>query len=199
MAYKACIKYFKALNQLQKSIFACYIQKDYLLNQYLYRQQIHRARLKLLTTMKKMRSIARLQNKIVQLENLYEIVFSLNILKLHVIDHTTFDMCIGEFKKISEGLSSTLQHIILFLERQGHPRTKIVLENGRDQPDHPLLHDAAKIFGGLSHKIDELEELYRSTLQVAARDPIFFLFFVQDLIALRDMLESFLLGLMKND
>jgi|SRR5579872_2227269 len=180
---KACIKYFNALNQLQKIIFSCFFKQDYIVNYYFYEQKIHKARLKLFRAIKKIRGLATKDNPVnlAKLENLYEIIFSLDTLKLRVADHATFEMCEMEFKKLSACLSNTLEYINLFLDKQQHV--------------HSDLDNIAKMMGKLSHQIDALEELYRSTLQVVAKDPIFFLFFVQDLMAFRDELESFLLEL----
>jgi len=195
---KACIKYFKALNQLQIVVFSCYIRRNYPAKSHFYEQEIHEHRLKLLIAMQKMRTVAAqdTQNNLGKLENLYEIIFSLNTLKLRITDHTTFEICETEFKTISRSLSDALQHVIIFLNWQCDQPKKISLENVSDPKASALLDGAAKVIGSLSNKIDALDELYRNTLQVTSADPIFFLFFIQDLMALRDELESFFLGLL---
>ncbi len=174
---KSIIKYFKALDQLQVVIFNCYTQRMYPEKTYDYEKNIHKVRLKLFNAMKKIRTFLDSED-LPKFENFYEMIFSLNTLKLRVTDYATFEMCESEFKKVSQSLTDVLKHIILFM-------------NGKNKPD---LKSSAKVIANLSNRIDELEELYRSTLQVVSKDPIFFLFFVQDLIALRDALESFFVG-----
>lgn len=181
---KACVNYFKALNKLQIIVFTCYLSKEYAINQSFYEKKMHKARTRLLRAMKKIRHVEKKDTAVnlAKLENLYEIIFSLNTLKLRVTDHATFEVCEMEFKKLSECLTNALNHINLFLEKEKHP-------------ERHMLGDTAKVLGRLSHQTDALEELYRSTLQVVAKDPIFFLFFIQDLMAFRDELESFILEL----
>ncbi len=183
--FKACIHFFQSLDQLQKSILSCYFQKEYKEKKYDFEQKIYKSRLKLLGAMKKIRSIMKdnRQKNLTQIENIYEMVFSLNILKLQVTDYATFEICEKEFINISVRLSAVLKHIMALLKKNS-----IMQSNS-------LVSDAAKIMGKLSNQTDSLEEVYRSTLQVVSRDPIFFLFFLQNLMALRDELESFILGL----
>lgn len=191
MFSKIFINYFEAMNQLQLDLFACYIQKDYVLRKDFYEKRINKARITLLRSMKKIRMkyIAHDEANIKRLtkfESLYEMIFSLNILKLRITDYATFEICEAEFRKISNKLSDVLKHII------------VLLGNRSDRKSNQLIESTAKIMGKLSHQIDSLAELYRTTLQVVSPDPIFFLFFVEDLIALRDELESFILGLIND-
>ncbi len=178
--FKFYINYFKTLDALQKIIFDFYIQKNDSRDPALHEQHLHKARIALLSAMKKIRlGMAQTEHKnLEKFENLYEIVFSLNTLKLRIPDYTTFEVCETEFKKISDSLSELLQHFRNCLKNK-----------------NVTLDSTAKMLGKLSNTIDRLEELYRGTLQVIAKDPTLFLFFLQDLIALRDTLESLFLGL----
>lgn len=183
------MNYFKALDQLQIAILSCYIQKDYQEKKYDFEQTIHKARLNIMGTMKKLRLKIGAQGQtdfLSKLENLYEIVFSLNILKYRVTDYATFEICKKEFAKISVKLSEALKQI------------NLLLKHISNLSSHTMMEETAKTMGKLSNQIDLLEELYRSTLQVVSKDPIFFLFFIQDLMALRDQLESFILGLIND-
>lgn len=185
-AAQASINYFKALDQLQIAIFNCYIQKDDGINHFKYELKIHKSRVKILRTMKNIRIMngQSSQDKLAKLENLYEIIFSLNTLKIRILDPATFEICEEEFKRISFKITDAIKHIV------------ILLGNCSTQTSHTLVDDTAKIIGLLSNNIDAFEELYRSTLQVVSSEPIFFLFFVQDLIAFRDELESYTLELL---
>lgn len=178
--FKSCIHYFKSLNQLQLDIFNCYLKKDYPQNKIFYEQKIHKARVNLFLAMKKIRALVNQKTtaQLAKLESLYEIIFSLNTLKLRVSDQSTFEVCETEFALISNELSKTIAEIILML----------------NDPVN-MLNEMAVSIGNLSHCIDLFQELYRSTLQVVSKEPIFFLFFVQGLIDFRDELELFLRAL----
>jgi len=186
---KTCIHYFKTLDVQQKAIFACYLEKNYAKQLDPYEKKIRNTRLKLLTAMKKIRALSSTDSrgKLERLENLYEIIFSLNTLKLRISDQAIFEICEVELKKISLSLSDALKHAMIFLNSK-----QLEKKSAR------MMDDTAKNIGRLSRQIDALEELYRSTLQVVSQEPIFFLFFVQDLIAFRDALESFFLEMLND-
>ncbi|HSW68777.1 MAG TPA: hypothetical protein VLI69_01295 [Gammaproteobacteria bacterium] len=190
------IKYFKALNHLQSVIFNCYLQRDYFSKIIHYEKIIHQARLKLMRIMKKIRKSDE-QKNLNQLEKLYETIFSLNTFKLRILDHTTFEVCEPELKKTSQSLDAALRFVVVFLEKQFCQKEKISLRNISTRTARDMLEKSAKMIGNLSRQIDKLEELYRTTLQVISESPIFFLFFVQDLIALRDQLEAVFLEIIE--
>ncbi len=160
--------YFKILNQLQELIFSCYIKRDYFEKRYQYEENIQQIRKQLFEVMKKLRLLFGGETKkISQFENLYEIIFSLGTLKLRVPDQATFEVCENEMKILSNCLA------------------KILLGFSLHKNSLPQLIDA---FAGA---VNGFEELYQSTLQVVSYEPIVFLFFVQDLIALREEFQFF--------
>ncbi len=197
---KLYILYLKALNKLQSRILICYVAQDFLNKNFYYERKIYQARLRLFTIMKKIRFIVeqKANSHLSALENLYEIVFSLNILKLRASDPSVFEICRAEIERISRSFSIALQKMGIFIAQQEGEGKKISLENVTDTKTRILLDNMAKAIGQFSQKIDAFEEVYRSTLQVVTPEPIFFLFFLQNLMALRESLESFFLGLLND-
>lgn len=164
MKNKNLSSYFQLLDQLQHIIFSCYIKRDYLSKRYQYEERIHQVRNKLFHLMQKIRASAS-ENKILpQLEHIYEIIFSLSLLKLRVPDHATFEVCEQEMKLLQSAISA-------------------VLVSASANQD---------LIERLSGAINSFEEVYRSTLQIVSYEPVVFLFFLQDLGALRDELQSLL-------
>jgi hypothetical protein len=194
---KECIHYFKTLDTLQKAIFSCYLEKDH---DNVHEKNIRTARKRLLQAMIKLRSLPykNANERLGKLENLYEIIFSLNTLKLRILDPSTFEICKTEFKKISDSLSHILEHTTIFLDRQRNPRKKMSVQNLADQHAARMMDETGKNMGQLSRNINDLDELYRATLQVVSQEPIFFLFFLQDLTAFRDVFESFFMDLLND-
>jgi len=160
-------KFINSLNQLQSIVFSCYIKRDYFANRYDYEKQIHRVRIQLFHHMKKMRLLCGDQ-PLSSMENLYEIIFSLNVFKLRVADHATFEVCENEMKLFTQCISAILTNACDSRFRENDSMAQ------------------------LSSAINNFEELYRSTLQVVSYEPIVFLYFVQNMIALREGLDIFL-------
>ncbi len=158
--------YFRKLNQLQQCILICYIQRDYLEQRDRYEAKIHSVRKKLFDVMKKIRRCIENQSYLLNLlEDLYEIIFSLNTLKLHVDDFSTFEVAKNEFKLLSQEIEKIFA-------------TNFFKTNGSIKLDE------------FTAVIESFEELYRSTLQIVSQEPMVFLFFIQDLLALRDVLQN---------
>ncbi|MEO8402647.1 MAG: hypothetical protein ABI597_12820 [Gammaproteobacteria bacterium] len=171
-------RYFYRLNQLQEIVFACFIKGDYFANSFHYENQIHQARIHLFKVMKKIRKSESNQSILSTLETLYEIIFSLNNLKLRVKDHATFEVCEIEIKKVAKFLGAVLRELNY---KSFSKKSDAVIEQ----------------INLLSISIAEFEEIYQSTLQVVSYEPIVFLFFVKNLIAFRDEVEEFYLRLIK--
>lgn len=157
---KAIGKFLHSLNELQHLIFSCYIERDYFSKKYEYEEQIHQVKIQLFNHMKNIRLMNSNPDYLSLLENLYEIIFSLNTFKLRVTDHSTFEVCENELKVCMQCISNILKET---------------------EPTFNL--------NQLSSAIDNFEELYRSTLQVVSYEPIIFLYFVQNMMALRDALQ----------
>ena len=195
---KKCINYFKVVDELQTLIFSMLTKRDYFVNPYFYEHHTHKVRIKLMREMKNIRSVSDIDQQVMvmKLAHIYEAIFSLNTLKLRFSDQTTFEMCELEFKLLSKQLTAVLQHTNLLLKNQINKTKRIILEKIQTQDARKMLDKTAHAINQLTQAIDGLDELYRTTMQVVSPDPILFLFFLQDLMVLRDLLESFVLGIL---
>ncbi len=100
-------------------------------------------------------------------EHLYEIVFSLHLLRYRVQDYALFEICARELRTI-QNIST---HLLNQLGKSFFHRSLI-------STDHLL------------QQIHAFESLYQHTLKIIVRDPIVFIFFIQDLYALGDEIEK---------
>ena len=164
------INYFHSLNQLQEYIFFSYGKKKSIIEENDSMQKIHLARVNLFISMKKIRALFRekKQNHSIlnKIKNFYEIIFSLNNLNLRVNDNALFEICSAEMQKIARYITYSLQ---AFQSAQ--------------------IEQAFHFIKELSLSIDEFTKLYLDMLQVISREPIVFLFFIQDVTALRDEMK----------
>lgn len=163
---KAIVFYLSTLNQFQHFIFTMFLQKDYLDRLDDYEKKMHQHRLKVFLAVGKLRKNlkwTRYKNMLSTLIHLYEIMFSLYELNQRVKDRTLFDVCAIEFKSLS------LQLDIIFKK---------------------IMHKEFVDLDVFSSAIVSFDELFRSTLQIISPEPIIFLFFVQDLLALYQELTS---------
>lgn len=155
------IRYFHALNQFQRTIFAAYIKRDYFAKQTHYEKKLMRSSQNVMRAMHHIRQIIPAE-KISHFENAYELLYSLDLLKHRLSDHATFEICGIEFKQASGALSGLLG-ISFFAKRK---REKAIL----------FLQSAAR----------SLENLFETTLQFIVADPLLVLFFVHSLKELSD-------------
>lgn len=156
-------KYFCALDQLQKLIFSFYIKRNFGENRFLHEKKLIQCTSRVMRAMQSVRLHVKDDKSIAQAESLYEIIFSLDLLKNRLTDHATFEICETELKKITQTLSAVFSEI---------------------QTTQPLStkpnFDAA---------IQALEIVFQNTLQVVSADPLIFLFFIRALYALSQRLN----------
>lgn len=159
---------FNILADLQQLLFYCYIKPDFIAKQAKYTKQLFKVRYHYLQRFQKARRLI-LPNshqdyaQFQKIEKISEIIFSLHQLRYRVEDYTTFKLCKKELLAIANTSVSVLR-----------ARNTI-------QYDHLLAAFYAAV--------QEFSGLYERTLQVVARNPIVFLFFIQDLYALHDILS----------
>lgn len=159
------------LNELQKDIFLIYLNRDYLDKHYAYEIELHQKRMQILAFIQTIRSLsikkapaAILAKKCLgHVTNIYEIIIALGNLRYRVKDHTTFEVCEKELKKITDAISSELT----------------------DLAKHKSTSDLSKLLSGIL----EFEEVYRSTLILVGSDPIVYLISIRNLYALHDELK----------
>jgi hypothetical protein len=164
---------------LSAALFNCYLSADYLENRFDYLSKFHARRRAFAyhlsmarELLAQMRPSARVESarQLEKTETLYEIILALGTLLNREKDHSTFAIVTKEFLNINENISAELRALKLLLLKQ------------KKLP--PVNND-------LEENIYQLEDVNRSAVNVAARDPMVFLLFVQDLsslaVALRDL------------
>ena len=156
--------YLQALRQLYQSIFVVYIQRDYFVNRISYEKYTAKYTTQVFQSLQKIRKALVKKDIISHLENLYEILFSLGLLKYRILDHATFEVCELELKNINLAIVAALSEVNL---------------NGVE----------SKALLRLRETIESFEVVFQTTLQFITADPLFFLFFIRDLKALHDELK----------
>jgi uncharacterized membrane protein YccC len=160
------------LIDLNQAVFNCFLAVNYPEKQFEYAKKIHQERRDFSYAI----SVAReLLEKIkgnkdkpatilCAIEELYEIIQALGTLLYRVDDHSTFQIAYKELLALSETISKDLRAIKLFL-----------LEKTKTAPPQDVLND----------NIFQLEDVNHAALNVAAKEPVVFLLFIQDLYALQ--------------
>lgn len=161
-ALKRC---FKVLGELQKNLFDGYLRSDFIAKQLRYTKKLFNTRRRYLLAISHARKVFHADiAPVLVIEHLSQILYSLHQLRYRVEDYTTFSVC----KRELLALESTSLAVL-------YTRSK---EDRLAQLERFL--DA----------IHEFEGIYNKALQIVARDPIVFLFFIQDLYALHETLST---------
>ncbi len=155
---------YHALAMLHQAFFESYLTQESLIKQSkkLYQQQV-----KFIKALRAARSMIK-NDSLVNIEKLHEVICSLHLLRFRFNEFALFEVC--------------------FQEMQDLQKTSTIL----------LRKMARKIFDVSQHletneflnAIRAFENLYSNTLQVVARDPRVFQFFIQDLYALHNLIMS---------
>lgn len=106
---KLITEYLLALEQLHLVIFSAYLKRDYFENKLVYEKKLVKQTQKLFQILARLRKFFHGDFKVIGcFENLYEIFFSMDLLKYRLLDHATFEVCEPELKKISHAISLAL-------------------------------------------------------------------------------------------
>lgn len=100
---------------------------------------------------------------------LYEIILCLGALRYRTKEYSLLEPLQTEFSAITGAITSCLKQLRLAIKK-----------------NKAISIDLTQLLSG----IQALENLYQHVLQVLAKDPIVFLFFIYDLYALHDQLEK---------
>lgn len=169
---KSFAKVFFALAKLQEAFFYAYLKEDFLKNQPAYAKLFFKRRIAFFLALKKARDRTKRSTKFKPMiglfEHLYEILFSMHLLRYRVQDYTIFEICAREFKAISK------------------ISTHLLNELGKSLFSHRSLISTDHLL----QNIHTLESVYQHTLKIIVRDPIIFIFFIQDLYALSEEIEK---------
>jgi uncharacterized membrane protein YccC len=165
------------LIDLNQAIFNCLLAADYPEKQFEYSKKVHQKRrdfsYAISVARALMKKMKKEQDKYVDMlcaiEQLYEIIQALGTLLYRVEDHTTFQIIYKELLALSETIYQDLRALKLFL-----------LKKTKTPPAQETLKD----------NIFQLEDVNHAALSVAAKDPMVFLLFIQDLFALQKSLAD---------
>lgn len=105
---KLIAAYLHALDKLQIIVFSAYIRRDYLDEAVAYEKSLLQQMQQLFKILKNIKMHPENEEKISRLEHLYEIIFSLDLLKSRLIDHATFEIVEKEFRLISQCITNML-------------------------------------------------------------------------------------------
>jgi uncharacterized membrane protein YccC len=160
------------LIDLNQAVFNCFLAVNYPEKQFEYTKKIHQKRRDFSYSISIARELLKKikgnkdkpANILCTIEELYEIIQALGTLLYRVEDHSTFQIAYKELLALSETISKDLRAIKLLL-----------LEKTKIAPPQDVLKD----------NIFQLEDVNHAALNVAAKDPMVFLLFIQDLFSLQ--------------
>lgn len=168
------INSFVNLQQINNRIFDCLIDPEYVDNVYLYERRLHDCKQQWMRIMGRIReSIALLKEtmshdereaneKLVGLqEKLYENMLDFAQLRRRITDYTSLSVCSQEFRDIADEINRLFTAIIMRFDNKNLFINESVLEM----------------------KIKRLDDSYHHVLQVAVREPLVFLLFIDSLNA----------------
>lgn len=169
----------RSLINLNANVFACLLAPEYIDNIYIYEKRLHDAKGRSLEALNGLRGgIACLKqsdplrsyyNSIVnRLTDLFDNIVDYSQLRRRVSDYSTLSICSTELAAINLEITRLIKGAMAYFTKQ-------------------TFYPDAK---GLIEKIKRLENNYYNVLQVASREPLVFLFFIDSLNAFAEQLEA---------
>lgn len=156
--------------KIQNVYFDSYLKEDFLSKKYVYARILHKRTMSFFRAIQHARELIQKDlNYTVMLskiECLYEVICSTHLLRYRVNEYSVFEICARELR----GLEKTSSELLTHLAKSFFEKNVIV-----------------KIDDYLD-AIHSFETIYNHTLQVVVRDPVVFLFFIQDLYALQELM-----------
>lgn len=132
------------------------------------------------------------------LKSLYELILSLSQLRYREKDTTLFSVCEKEISVIQDEIQMLFQlmkarycgrfsfyFLLGLLPRRWFGLSS--LNENSPQDDTPVVD-----LSSLKEKIELFEENYRHVLQISAKDPLAYVYFINELYAFGDVVESIL-------
>lgn len=162
------------LKKLNKEIFSCLLEPEYSDNIYLYERRLHASKNNFLQALSRLRDITQLAEiklndaekasqelLLLNLDLLFENMMDYSQLRRRVTDHTTLSLCFQELTNISREIDKSIDGVM-------------------DHISHKKYYPDPK---KLTQYINQLENNYHNVLQIASREPLVFLLFVDSLNA----------------
>lgn len=161
---------FYYLRELNKDIFACFFNSDYQNQIYAFEHRIHAQKRQLFTWLQKLKSLTT-SNAIdcaKRIEKVTDLTLDYAQLRTRIKDPSTFELCAKELTALMASIDEVYAELI------------------KIKPKPAVLQI-------LADKIAEFENNYQQILQVAARDPLDFILFIQSLKMLHKQLTHIIL------
>lgn len=164
---QAYSRFFYHLRQLNKEVFACFLNAEYQQQLYLYEHRLHEQKRQVFTWLQRLKQlitpIAIMESK--QFETILDLTLDYSQLRSRINDPATFELCAKELT----GLMLAIDNIYTeLMKNKKKPET----------------------LNYLNAKIEQFEVNYQQILQVAARDPIDFMLFLQTFKMLQQNLSQ---------
>jgi hypothetical protein len=169
------------LKKLNNEIFSCLLQPEYADNIYLYERRLHDQKNQFMHTMERLREISHLAKRkmspeekisherlLMKLDLLFDNMLDYSQLRRRVTDYATLSICSQELTGISQEVDKSIDGA---MARMGNKK----------------FYPSIKM---LTQKIQRLEDNYHNVLQVAAREPLVFLLFIDSLNAFSKSMEE---------
>ncbi len=166
--YGEIIAVLGLFRQLNKTIFACFLDPAYQENIYLFERRIHVFKNKIIESTLQLRNL--LQTKYISnktefvyavnhLDLLFDVVLQYAQLRRRVTDNTIFAVCVAELTAVQDEIEKLLSDMIAtFPHKKYHLRADNLFE-----------------------AIKRFEEIYQNVLRVTSREPLVFLLFIASL------------------
>jgi len=174
--YAALLAYLQALVKLQEIIFTIYLKRDYADRHYFYEKEIHEKQQEVLRASHQCKILLKLflaahriffQTIVKRLEVLHETMLALSLLRYRLKDYATLAVGEAELKNVLSASILSFQNAEYTIKKEGH------------LIDNTLLEGA----------IHAYENIYHDVLRVVAKDPVIFLFFINNLYSLQEGLH----------
>ncbi|MFZ2315226.1 MAG: hypothetical protein WAW86_06175 [Gammaproteobacteria bacterium] len=163
---KSIANAMNCLNALLAEIFACLLEPAYPNQLYYFERRLHKQKNKCFDSINSIK-VADARSRCMYL---FEVILDIAQLRRRVTDHTTFGIVTSELSDILLALNAS------FLQIQQKLLNK---QDGSSSEDHVL-----------SRAIDSFEGMYFSVVNVAAREPLVFLLFIDGLKTVSELLAD---------
>jgi|GEM_PF-1278087 uncharacterized membrane protein YgaE (UPF0421/DUF939 family) len=171
------------LKKVNEEIFSCFIDAEYPDNIYLYERRLHLQKNRYMQSIRRLREIISLASRkmdesesgyyaflLGRLDLLYDNMLDYSQLRRRVTDHATFSVCLQELSAVSNEIGRVIEGMMM----------RVMNRNYHLDTDALVRH------------IKRLEENYTNVLQVAAREPLVFLLFINSLKCFCNAIDAYL-------
>lgn len=162
------------LKKLNTDIFSCLLEPEYPDNIYLYERRLHTSKNHFIQALSRLREVTQLAETklnnvekaehellLLNLDLLFENMLDYSQLRRRVTDYTTLSICSQELTNISREIDKSIYGLICHFS------------------DKKIYPDTSK----LTQYVNQLENNYHNVLQIASREPLVFLLFIDSLNA----------------